>query len=92
MGCSHKTHEAIRECPERFAMLPYAGMMPDYAGGWLELRDCTCGSTIARSIGQLARLRLRIALALERCDYRWADMWGLRFRLAMTRVSRGLAP
>lgn len=31
-----------------WAALPYVGLQDDFEGGWLELRNHVCGSTLAR--------------------------------------------
>ena len=55
--CPARAHDAIRLDDARWSALPIAGYQDDGAGGWLTLRNCHCGGTIARpsSPGEHAR-------------------------------------
>ncbi len=48
--CSESTHDAIRKTPAAFAALTYVGEQDDGQGGFVELRNCDCGSTLAVAV------------------------------------------
>lgn len=49
LKCSHDEHAAIRDDPARWAQLKSIGLQ-DCDGYFLDLRNCFCGSTIARRV------------------------------------------
>lgn len=55
--CSHLDHDRIRDDMPTFRALPLAGhgLMDDGEGGYLELRNCVCGSTLALPIVTIAQ-------------------------------------
>lgn len=48
MGCLI-AHEAVKRSEVMWSALPFVGIQPD-GDGFLELRNCMCGSTLAREV------------------------------------------
>jgi len=51
--CPREVHEALKRDEPRFRALPHVGFQNDGLGGVLELRNCTCGSTLGAPKDQL---------------------------------------
>lgn len=53
--CTAEDHAALKRDQRAWEALQLVkkngGRMEDGLGGWLELRDCACGSTLARPVG-----------------------------------------
>ena len=67
--CPARAHDAIRLDDARWSTLPIAGYQDDGDGGWLTLRNCSCGGTISRptSAGEHARRDAGgVVMAVER--------------------------
>jgi hypothetical protein len=50
--CTTAAHAAIKADAAAWASLRAVGYMDDGRGGRLELRNCSCGSTLARRIAR----------------------------------------
>lgn len=46
--CTDETHEAVKADPERWKAQTFIGIQDGCGGCDYELRNCTCGSTLAK--------------------------------------------